>query len=369
MLVLRKALNSCLIIRGRVLRMGKRALITGVTGQDGAYLTKLLLEKGYRVFGTYRRLSTPNFWRLQALDVFGKLEMIPVDMTDMSSLIESIQIAEPDEIYNLAAQSFVGTSFEQPIITASVSGVSVASFLEAIRQIRPGTKFYQASTSEMYGNVAETPQTEKTPFRPMSPYAAAKLYAYWVTKNYREGYNIFSSNGILFNHESPLRGMEFVTRKITNAVAKISLGIEDSISLGNIEAERDWGYSMDYVEAMWKMLQHDKPDDFVVATNEKHSVKEFLELSFRTAGLEWERHVKIDNRFKRPLDVVALQGDYSKARDELDWEPKVGFEKLVEMMTREDMKRWERWQKGEKFPWDAPTYPSEAKIITRTLRV
>lgn len=347
----------------------KKALITGITGQDAAYLAQFLLEKGYKVFGTYRRLSTPNFWRLQALGIFEKVNLLPVDMTDMTSLVEAIQISQPDEIYNLAAQSFVGASFEMPVITANVSGVSVVSFLEAIRQIKPDTRFYQASTSEMFGDTTNESQTELTPFKPRSPYAAAKLYAYWVTRNYREGYNIFSTNGILFNHESELRGLEFVTRKITNAVAKIALGIEDSLVLGNIESKRDWGYAPDYVKAMWMIINHKEPSDFIVATNEKHSVKEFLELAFKTAGLDWEKHVKIEDRFKRPLDVHTLQGDYSKAQQELGWEPETRFEKLVEIMTKADMKRWEDWKKGERFPWDALTYPSEANIITRTLRL
>lgn len=345
--------------------MAKRVLITGTTGQDGAYLAKFLLEKGYEVYGTYRRLSTPNFWRLQYLDIFDKINLIPADLVDAASIVEAVKIAEPNEIYHLAAQSFVGASFEQPIGTGEITGLGVTRVLEAIRQVNPETKFYQASTSELYGGGNLTSQTENSPFQPSSPYAVAKLYGYWMTKTYREGYEIFACNGILFNHESPLRGLEFVTRKISNAVAKIALGIEKEVRLGNLEAKRDWGYAPEYVESMWLMLQMKEPDDYIIATGEAHSVKEFAEKAFEVAGLDWRGHVKVDKRFLRPLDVNYLQGDFTKAKEKLGWEPKVKFDRLVEIMVKEDMKRWERWQKGERFPWDAPNYPSEDKILSR----
>lgn len=347
----------------------KRALITGITGQDGAYLAKFLLDKGYQIFGTYRRLSTPNFWRLQYLDVFDKVSLIPADLIDAASMMEAVEISEPDEIYHLAAQSFVGASFEQPIGAGEITGLGVTRVLEAIRKINPKIKFYQASTSELYGNGNLETQTENTLFQPASPYAAAKLYGYWITRIYKEGYGIFACNGILFNHESPLRGLEFVTRKISNSVAKIALGLEKVLKLGNLEAKRDWGYAPEYVESMWLMLQQAEPDDYVIATNETHSVKELVEKAFNFAGLNWGNYVKVDKRFIRPLDVNFLQGDYSKAKQKLNWEPKTKFDKLVEIMVKEDLNRWERWQKGEHFPWDAPNYPSEANILTRTLRV
>jgi GDPmannose 4,6-dehydratase len=264
----------------------KHALITGVTGQDGAYLAKLLLDKGYEVFGIYRRTSTPNFWRLQHLDIFHQIRLIPSDLTDTSSLIEAVNISEPQEVYHLAAQSFVAASFEQPEATGSITGLGVTRILEVIRAINPKIKFYQASTSELYGKGNHKAQTEETPFRPASPYSAAKLYGYWVTRIYREGYGIFACNGILFNHESPIRGMEFVTRKISNEVAKIALGLSKGLSLGNMEAKRDWGYAPEYVEAMWRMLQQEKPDDYIIATGEAHSVKEFVEKAFKVAGLD-----------------------------------------------------------------------------------
>jgi len=346
----------------------KKALITGITGQDGAYLAKFLLDRGYEVYGTYRRLSTPNFWRLQYLDIFENVNLIPADLIDAGSMAEAVKTAEPDEVYHLAAQSFVGASFEQPIGTGEVTGLGVTRILEAIRQINPEIKFYQASTSELYGNGHSSSLTEHSPFQPASPYAAAKLYGYWLTRVYREGYNIFACNGILFNHESPLRGLEFVTRKISNAVAKIALGIKKEVRLGNLEAKRDWGYAPDYVESMWLMLQQKEPDDYVIATSESHSVKEFAEKAFDVVGLDWQEYVKVDKRFLRPLDVNFLQGDYSKAKRKLGWKPKVEFDKLVHIMVKEDLTNWERWQNGERFPWDAPNYPSEAKILTRTLR-
>jgi len=345
-----------------------RALITGITGQDGAYLGRFLLQKGYEVYGTYRRLSTPNFWRLQYLDVFDHVNLIPADLVDAASIMEAISISQPDEVYHLAAQSFVGASFEQPVGAGEITGLGVTRVLEAIRAINPGIRFYQASTSELYGRVNTASQTENTPFHPSSPYAAAKLYGYWLTRIYREGYGIFACNGILFNHESPLRGLEFVTRKISNAVARIALGMGKELSLGNLEAKRDWGYAPEYVESMWLMLQQQDPGDYVIAAGEPHSVREFVQKAFEIVGLDWQQYVKVDERFLRPLDVDFLKGDYSKAKQKLGWEPKVKFDKLVELMVREDLERWERWQKGERFPWDAPNYPSEARILTRALR-
>jgi len=346
----------------------KRALITGITGQDGAYLAKFLLEKEYEVYGTYRRLSTPNFWRLQYLEIFDKINLIPADLVDAGSMIEAIKISQPDEVYHLAAQSFVSASFEQPIGTGEITGLGVTRVLEAIRQLNPKIKFYQASTSELYGVGNTGSQNENTSFKPSSPYATAKLYGYWMTKIYREGYGIFACNGILFNHESPLRGLEFVTRKISNTVAKIYLGLEKELRLGNLESTRDWGYAPEYAKSMWLMLQQKEPDDYVIATNETHSVKEFVEKAFGVVGLDWQECVKVDKRFLRPLDVDFLYGDYSKARKKLGWEPKVKFDKLVKIMVEEDLNRWERWQNGEKFPWDAPNYPNEAKILTRALK-
>jgi GDPmannose 4,6-dehydratase len=352
------------------LSMNKRkALITGITGQDGAYLAKFLLDKEYKVFGTFRRLSTPNFWRLQFLDIFDKVDLIPADLIDSSSVVEAIDITEPDEIYHLAAQSFVGTSFEQPIGTGDITGLGTTRFLEAIRQVNPKIRFYQASTSELYGDDNKAPQNEDVPFHPSSPYAASKLYAYWITKIYRKSYDIFACNGILFNHESPLRGLEFVTRKISNAVAKISLGIENSLALGNLEAKRDWGYAPEYVSSMWLMLQQDEPGDYVIATNESHSVKEFAEEAFKIVNLNWRDFVKVDKRFSRPLDVNFLLGDYSKAKEEFGWKPKVKFSQLIEIMVKEDLTRWQKWQKGKHFPWDASNHLNEARILTRSLRV
>jgi len=344
----------------------KKALITGITGQDGSYLAKFLLQKKYKVYGTYRRISTPNFWRLQYLDIFDRVELIPADLLDSASLVEAIKISNPDEIYHLAAQSFVGASFEQPVGSGEITGLGVTRMLEAIREINSKIKFYQASTSELYGNGGISPQTEETPFKPASPYAAAKLYGYWITRGYREGYGVFACNGILFNHESPLRGLEFVTRKISNAVAKIKLGLQKELRLGNLEAKRDWGYAPEYVESMWSMLQQDEPKDYVIATGETHSVKEFAEEAFKIAGLNWERYVEVDKRFLRPLDTDFLQGDYTKAKQKLGWKPRVKFRKLVEIMVKEELYRWQRWMKGERFPWDAPNYPNENKILSRT---
>jgi len=302
-------------------------------------------------------------------NIFDKINLIPVDLIDSASIAEAIGVSQPEEVYHLAAQSFVGASFEQPIGTGDITGLGTTRLLETIRRANPQIRFYQASTSELYGKENITPQNEQVPFLPSSPYAAAKLYAFWITKIYRKGYNMFACNGILFNHESPLRGLEFVTRKISNAVAKIALGLEKYITLGNLDAKRDWGYAPEYVESMWLMLQHQRADDYVIATSETHSVKEFLEKAFKIVGLNWEEHIKVDNRFFRPLDVDILQGDFSKAENELSWKPKVRFDKLVEIMVKEDIERWGRWKKGEHFPWDASNYPNENKILSRQLRV
>lgn len=345
----------------------KRALITGITGQDGAYLADFLLKKKYKVYGTYRRLSTPNFWRLQYLDIFDKVDLIPADLVDSTSLVEAVKISDPGEVYHLAAQSFVGASFEQPVGAGMVTGLGVTRMLEAVRQVNPQIRFYQAATSEQFGRNSDRLMMEEDVFKPASPYAAAKLYGYWLTRIYREGYKIFACNGILFNHESPLRGLEFVTRKISNAVAKIALGVKKELRLGNLEAKRDWGYAPEYVESMWLMLQQKEPDDYAIATGETHSIKEFAQKAFEIADLDWRDHVKIDKKFFRPLDVNYLQGDATKAKKKLGWKPKVRFKKLVEIMVKEDMQRWEKWQSGERFPWDAPNYPSEDKILSRTL--
>jgi GDPmannose 4,6-dehydratase len=349
----------------------KRVLITGITGQDGAYLSKLLLDKNYEVFGTFRRLSTPNFWRIQHLDIFEKIKLIPFDLSDMSSIIEAIKISDPDEIYNFAAQSFVGASFEQPLVTGDVSGLGVTKFLEVIRQIKPEAKFYQASTSEMFGLSGNYGHllTENDPFKPLSPYAAAKLYGHWITRIYREAYHFFACNGILFNHESPIRGMEFVTRKISNTVAKIALGLEKTLELGSLNAKRDWGYAPEYVEAVWLIMQQKEPDDFIIATGEAHSVQDFVESAFDVAGLDWQTYVKVNKRFLRPLDVECLTGDSSKAKSNLGWSPKTKFKDLTKLMVKADLDRWQRWINGERFPWDAPNYPNENGILTRALRM
>lgn len=347
----------------------KRALVTGVTGQDGAYLAQFLLNKGYEVYGTYRRVSTPNFWRLQYLNIFDQIKLVPIELIDAGSVSEAVRTSNPDEIYHLAAQSFVGTSFEQPIATGNVTGLGVARFLEAIRQINPKIKFYQASTSELYGKGNSHPLNEQSPFSPSSPYAISKLYGYWMTKVYREGYGLFAVNGILFNHESPLRGLEFVTRKISNAVAKISLGLEKELVLGNLDARRDWGYAPDFVEFMWASLQQEKADDYVVATGEQHSVKEFVQEAFGLVNLDWEKFVKVDKRFLRPLDVEYLCGDASKVKQQIGWESKTKFKQLVEYMVKEDISRWTRWKNGEQLSWDALNYPGEATILTRSLKM
>ncbi|MDH3832647.1 MAG: GDP-mannose 4,6-dehydratase [Nitrosopumilus sp.] len=328
--------------------------MTGVLGQDGAYLAKFLINKGYNVFGTYRRLSTPNFWRLHYLDIFHKINLVPADMLDSASISGALQKSQPKEIYHLAAQSFVGASFDQPLYTANVTAVGTIRMLDEIKKFDDKIKFYQASSSEMYGNQKSIVKNEKTPFEPASPYAIAKLYSHWTVNMYRQAYGMFAVSGILFNHESPLRGMEFVTRKISNGVAKISLGISKNLKLGNLMAKRDWGYAPEYVEGMRKMIQQPKPDDFVLATNDTHSVKDFVIEACNIAGIS-SKCISISKENQRPNDVQHLKGDYSKAEKKLGWKPKTKFKKLIKIMVEEDISRWERWQKKEFFPWDAFT--------------
>ncbi|WP_334034162.1 GDP-mannose 4,6-dehydratase [Burkholderia cepacia] len=336
----------------------KKAIITGVTGQDGAYLAKFLLEQGYTVFGTYRRTSSVNFWRVEELGIaqHPDFHVVEYDLTDLGSSIRLLRETEATEVYNLAAQSFVGVSFDQPVTTAEITGIGALHLLEAIRIVNPGIRFYQASTSEMFGKVQAVPQTEDTPFYPRSPYGVAKLYAHWMTVNYRESYNIFASSGILFNHESPLRGREFVTRKITDSIAKIRLGKLDTLELGNLDAKRDWGYAKEYVEGMWRMLQADKPDTYVLATNRTETVRDFVSMAGKAAGFDimWEGKdesevgvdvatgkaiVKINPKFYRPAEVDLLIGDPAKARAELGWEPRTTLEQLCEMMVEADIRR------------------------------
>lgn len=337
----------------------KTALITGVTGQDGAYLARFLLEKGYRVYGMYRRTSSPNMWRLLYFDLMDKITLIPGDMTDMASISNAIILSKPDEIYNLAAQSFVGTSFEQPILTGQVDGIGVLHLLECVKQYDQSIKLYQASTSELFGNKPQAPEcqevslSESSRLWPASPYAAAKLYSYHLMRIYREAYGMFCVNGILFNHESPLRGLEFVTRKVTNAVARIKLGLDDHVELGFLDAERDWGYAAEYVEAMWLMLQQDEPEDFTIATGASYSVRELCRTAFSLVGLDYEPHVRISEKHKRCIDVYTLCGDASQAKEKLGWEATTNFHSLVELMLEADLKRWTDWQAGRLFPWDA----------------
>ncbi len=315
--------------------MAKRALITGVTGQDGSYLAELLLERDYEVIGMVRRSSTVNFERIASIQ--DRLTLVSGDLLDEGSLISVLAEHRPDEIYNLAAQSFVQTSFGQPVLTGETTALGVTRMLEAIRITNPDVRFYQASSSEMFGKVVEVPQRETTPLYPRSPYGVAKVYGHWITVNYRESYDLHASSGILFNHESPRRGLEFVTRKVTNGVARIKLGLQDTLALGNLDAQRDWGYAADYVEAMWRMLQADTPDDYVIATGETHSVRELCEVAFGAVGLTMEDHVVLDERFLRPAEVDLLVGDATKAETVLGWERKVGFRELVEMMVESDL--------------------------------
>ena len=336
----------------------KRAVVTGITGQDGAYLAELLLEKGYKVFGTYRRTSSVNFWRIEELGIaqHPNLELVEYDLTDLSASIRLLHQSEATEVYNLAAQSFVGVSFDQPITTAEITGIGPVNLLEAIRIVNPKIRFYQASTSEMFGKVQAIPQIESTPFYPRSPYGVAKLYAHWMTINYRESYDIFGASGILFNHESPLRGREFVTRKITDTMAKIKLGQQEVLELGNLDAKRDWGFAKEYVEGMWRMLQVDTPDTYVLATNRTETVRDFVTMAAKAAGfnLRWQGMdvaevgideasgktlVRVNPRFHRPAEVDLLIGNPEKAKKELGWEPKTTLEQLCQMMVKADMRR------------------------------
>lgn len=314
----------------------KKALITGITGQDGSYLAELLLEKGYEVYGLMRRTSTPSIDRIK--HILDKINIIKGDIGDTSSLFDVIKTVEPDEVYNLAAMSFVPQSWVEPVSTGNITGLGVTRILEALRKSDLNIKFYQAASSEMFGMVQEVPQTEKTFFYPRSPYGTAKVYAYWMTVNYRESYGMFTCNGILFNHESPRRGYEFVTRKITSAVARIRLGLQKELLLGNLDAKRDWGYAGDYVKAMWLMLNHKKPDDYVICTGETHTVREFAEEAFKCIGVkDWEKHIKIDSKLIRPAEVNLLIGDYTKAKEVLGWKPEIDFKQLVKMMVEADL--------------------------------
>jgi len=336
--------------------VSKRALITGIRGQDAAYLAKLLLEKGYEVVGTDRRSGDSSWWRLKELGIENEVKIVYMDLMELTNVIDIIKKLQPDELYNLAAQSFVKASFDQPYVTTEVNALGVLRLLEAIRHFSSHTKFYQASTSEMFGKVQTMPQSEKTPFYPRSPYAVAKLFGHWITINYRESYNMFTCSGILFNHESPLRGLEFVTRKITHSVVKIKYGLQEKLVLGNLEAKRDWGYAPEYVEAMWLMLQQSEPDDYVIATGETHTVREFVEHAFKYIGIDinWQGKeinekgidnstgkvlVEVSKEFFRPAEVNILVGDYSKAKNKLGWKPKTKFVTLVEIMMDAEMKR------------------------------
>ena len=324
---------------------GKTALITGITGQDGSYLADFLLEKGYRVVGMTRRSSTATGERIAHL--VGRLELVQGDLLDQASLVAALDEAKPDEVYNLAAQSFVPTSWNQPVLTGEFTGLGVTRMLEAIRQVRPGVRFYQASSSEMFGKVREVPQTETTPFHPRSPYGVAKAYAHFLTVNYRESYGLYAASGILFNHESPRRGLEFVSRKVTDGAARIALGLATELPMGNLDAERDWGFAGDYVEAMWLMLQQPEPSDYVIATGVSHSVRELCRIAFAHVGLDYEKHLTFDPKLQRPAEVDHLRGDATKARRAFGWEPKVRFDQLIEMMVDTDIARHERGLRGD----------------------
>lgn len=316
--------------------MAKHTLITGITGQDGSYLAELLLEKGYRVFGLVRRSSTENFSRIRHIQ--DSITLLPGDLLDQNSLTSALEQSRPEEVYNLAAQTFVPTSWNQPVLTGEFTALGVTRALEAIRLVNSKIRFYQASTSEMFGKIQESPQSERTPFYPRSPYGVAKLYGHWITVNYRESYGLYACSGICFNHESPKRGLEFVTRKITYGAAKIYLGLADKLEMGNLDAQRDWGFAGDYVKAMWLMLQQPEPDDYVIATGVSHSVSDFCQIAFGILGLDWKKHVKVASEFLRPADVSSLRGDSGKAHARLGWRPETSFEALVRMMVESDVK-------------------------------
>jgi GDPmannose 4,6-dehydratase len=317
--------------------VAKRALITGITGQDGSYLAELLLEKGYEVVGMMRRLSAPNTWRIEHL--LDRITLRPGDLLDQLSMLRLVDEVRPHEVYNLAAMSFVPASWDQPMLTGEFNAQGVTRLLDVIRRVDPSIRLYQASSSEMFGKVVEMPQTERTPFYPRSPYGVSKVFAHYITVNYRESYDLFAVSGMLFNHESPRRGLEFVTRKVSDGVARIKLGLADGLALGNLDAHRDWGFAGDYVRAMWLMLQQDRADDYVIATGVSHSVRELVQIAFARAGLDWEKYVRVDPAFLRPAEVEHLLGNASKARTELGWEPKVDFWQLVEMMVDADLQR------------------------------
>jgi len=328
--------------------MARRALITGITGQDGSYLAELLLEKGYEVFGMVRRSSTPGTWRIAHL--LDRLTLKPADLLDQLSLLRLIDEVQPQEVYNLAAMSFVPASWDQPVLTGEFNSQGVTRMLDAIRHVDPSIRFYQASSSEMFGKVREVPQTELTPFYPRSPYGVSKVFAHYITVNYRESYGLFAVSGMLFNHESPRRGLEFVTRKVSDGAARIKLGLADTLSIGNLEAHRDWGFAGDYVLAMWMMLQQDRADDYVIATGVSHSVRELVEVAFTCAGLDWQKHVRVDPALLRPAEVEHLLGDASKARAQLGWTPGVNFRQLVEMMVDADVVRLSAAAPAERLP-------------------
>lgn len=317
--------------------MTKNALVTGITGQDGSYLAELLLEKGYKVYGLRRRTSTPIMENIEHIK--HEIEFIDGDLLDQGSLMNAVRISNPDEVYNLAAQSFVGTSWIQPVLTGQSTAIGVTNMLEAVRYVKPDARYYQASSSEMFGKVVETPQKETTPFYPRSPYGVAKVYGHWITVNYRESYDMYACSGILFNHESPRRGVEFVTRKVTDAVARIKLGLQTELRLGNLDAKRDWGFAGDYVKAMWLMLQQDKAEDFVISTGETHTVEELVSIAFSHVDLNWRDYVVIDEKFVRPAEVDLLLGDCSKAKEQLGWKLEVGFEQMVKMMVDNDLQK------------------------------
>jgi GDPmannose 4,6-dehydratase len=315
----------------------KKALITGVTGQDGSYMAEFLLEKGYKVYGMVRRSSVENYERIE--HIREKLYFVQGDLSDQSSLDEAIKSVQPDEVYNLAAQSFVPTSWNQPVLTGDIDGLGVTRILESIRKHKPDASFYQASSSEMFGKVTEVPQTERTPFYPRSPYGVSKVYGHYITVNYRESYGIFSCSGVCFNHESPRRGLEFVSRKVTDGVSRVKLGIAKNLPMGNLDAKRDWGFAGDYVKAMWLMLQQEQPEDYVIATGQTHSVKELVQIAFEYVGLDWEKYVILDKKLLRPAEVDFLVGDFSKAKTKLGWKPEVSFKDLIEMMVAADLRK------------------------------
>lgn len=343
----------------------RNVLITGITGQCGSTLADMLLKRDYKVYGTYRRISTPNFWRLQYFGILDKVNLIPADITDMASIQEALKISKPDYIFNCAAQSFVGSSFESPIHSAITTGVSVTNLLEAMRQISPNSRLVQFSTSEMFGAGREGSLNEGSGFMPSSPYGCAKLYGFHMVKNYREAYNMFCSNVIMFNTESEVRGLEFVTRKITNAVARIKLGMQDKLVLGNLDSVRDWSYCPDSMEGVLKIMTNDEPGDFVIASGESHTVREFVEEAFNAVDLDYHDYVVTDKKYMRPLDVGYLKGDYNKAKKELGWEPKVKFKELVKLMVDADMQRWQNWKDGKSQFWDAQNYNEDVVLSSK----